>query len=128
METPENPMYVYIEDPTSFRKEILKNAIEVTTTLKHFEEFKITRDRKTKKLQELRNLLLDAKKKQKELLKDLPALPEEKTKEVPEKKEVAEKVVKKEIVEIEPPKVVVSKEEDKLLKELNDIQRKLKEL
>ncbi|MBS3154950.1 hypothetical protein J4404_00440 [Candidatus Woesearchaeota archaeon] len=127
METPENPMYVYIEDPVSFRKEILKNAIEVTTTLKHFEEFKVTRDRKTKKLQELRNLLLDAKKKQRELLKDLPALPEEKTKEVPEKKEVIEKVVKKE-VEIEPPKIVVSKEEDKLLKELNDIQRKLKEL
>ena len=127
METPENPMYVYIEDPVSFRKEILKNAIEVTTTLKHFEEFKVTRDRKTKKLQELRNLLLDAKKKQRELLKDLPALPEEKTKEVPEKKEVIEKVVKKE-VEIEPPKIVVSKEEDKLLRELNDIQRKLKEL
>ena len=127
METPENPMYVYIEDPVSFRKEILKNAIEVTTTLKHFEEFKVTRDRKTKKLQELRNLLLDAKKKQRELLKDLPALPEEKAEEVPEKKEVIEKVVKKE-VEIEPPKIVVSKEEDKLLKELNDIQRKLKSL
>ena len=72
-------------------------------------------------------MLLDAKKKQRELLKDLPALPEEKTKEVPEKKEVIEKVVKKE-VEIEPPKIVVSKEEDKLLRELNDIQRKLKEL
>jgi hypothetical protein len=129
METLENPMYVNIEDSISFRKEILETAVDVTGVLKNYEEYKYTRDRKSKKLQELRNLLLDAKKTFRELNKNLPSLPEEKIIEPKTEQklvEIKEKPVEE--VKIEEPKVVVSKEEDKLTKELMEIQKKLRTL
>lgn len=132
METPENPMYVSIEAPIKFRKEILESAVDVTTVLKTYEDYKILRDKKTKKLIELKGTLLDIKKVYRNLIKDLPELPEEK-KPIEEKEVKVDKV--KEIkteepkeVKIEPPKVHVSREEDQLTKELMDIQKKLRNL
>ena len=125
----EDPMYVSIENPVSFRKEILENAIHATEILKDYEHFKLTRDRKTKKLQELRGLVFDMRKTYKDLKNSLPELPEEKTE---EQKEVAKKelpkVIEEKPVKVEPPKVPVSREEDSLTKELMDIQRKLRAL
>ncbi|MDD5650404.1 MAG: hypothetical protein PHF86_08330 [Candidatus Nanoarchaeia archaeon] len=129
MENIENPMYVNIENSISFRKEILETAIDVTGILKNYEEYKYTKDRKSKKLQELRGLLLDAKKTFREMNKNLPELPEEKVVEPKTEKQIeVKKEIPKEEVKIEEPKVVVSKEEDKLTKELMEIQKKLKTL
>ncbi|MBU0929600.1 MAG: hypothetical protein KJ623_00840 [Nanoarchaeota archaeon] len=128
----ENPMYVYIENPVSFRKEILENAINTTTILKYYESLKIIRERKVKKIQEIRGLVLDMKKTNKSLINSMPELPEEKPKEIKEeKKEIHEKKEVKTVekqIKIEPPKVHVSREEDQLTREIMDIQRKLKSL
>ena len=125
----EDPTYVSLENPISFRKEILEDAIHATEMLKDYEHFKLTRDRKTKKLQELRGIVFDMRKTYKDLKSSLPELPEEKTE---EQKEVEKKELPKEIeekpVKVEPPKVAVSREEDALTKELMDIQRKLRAL
>ena len=126
----ENPMYVSIENHLSLRKEILKNAIDATEMLKNYEYFKSVRDRKTKKLQELRGLLNDIKKTNKDLINSLPELPEEKSRE----EKVTQKITQKEKAEepkeikIEPPKIPMSREEQDLTKELMEIQRKLKSL
>lgn len=126
----EDPIYVSIDNPTSFRKEILERAIHVTEILKDYERYKLIRERKTKKLQELRGLVFDMRKTRKSLINSLPALPEEK-----EKKEQKEEVVEKEEVKkiekpvkIEPPKVHVSREEDSLTNELMEIEKKLRSL
>ena len=122
----EDPMYVSIGNPVFFRKEILENAIDATEMLKDYERFKSVRERKTKKLQELRGLLDDMKKTNKDLLNSLPQLPEEKPREervVPKQKVEVLKEVK-----IEPPKIPMSREEQDLTRELLEIQRKLKSL
>lgn len=125
-------MYVMISNPTFTRKEVLKLAIDVTTTLKDFEAFKTKIERKIKKIQEVRGLLFDIRKTGKDLKNSLPELPEEKLREVQKKPEIKEKPeVKKEIPKkigkpaLEKP---VSKEEDALTRELMEIQRKLKSL
>jgi len=126
----EDPMYVSIENPISFRKEILGDAVLATEILKDYEHFKSVRDRKTKKLQELRGLVFDMRKTYRDLKNSLPGLPEEKTSEESKelKREEAPKKKEEKPVKIEPPKVPVSREEDALSKELMDIQRKLNSL
>lgn len=124
----EDPMYVFIDNPISFRKSILERAIHITEILKDYERYKLIREKKTKKLQELRGLVFDMKKTRKSLINSLPALPEEKER---EEEEVVEKEEVKKIekpVKIEPPKIHVSREDDDLSKELMEIEKKLRSL
>jgi len=125
----ENPMYVFVNNPVNLRKEILRNAIDATEMLKNYEHFKSIRERKTKKLQELRGLLYDMKKTNKGLLNSLPQLPEEKPKQAREEKTIPKaKVEEPKEIKIEPPKIPVSREEQDLTRELMEIQKKLKNL
>ncbi len=77
----ENPTYVKVENALTLRKELLGTAIDVTTLLKRWESYKMTREMKLREIKALHSLMREIEKEFRKLKSTLPKVEMEKIEE-----------------------------------------------
>jgi hypothetical protein len=91
----EDPTYVRIENAKTFRKSLLRTAIEAGTLLKHVESYKILKELKMKEIKNLHAIMGEIEKEFRKFKTELPKIKEEekvetlKSVEQPEKRKIA---------------------------------------
>ena len=111
----EDPTYVRIDNAMTFRKNLLRTAIEAGTLLKKIESYKLLKELKMKEIKNLHTIMKKIEKEFKKFQSDLPKVKEYTP--VEEASEPNEKVEEKKTVEL-----------NGLDAELEDIKQKLADL
>ena len=111
----ENPTYVKVDNAMTFRKNLLRTAIESGTLLKRIESYKLLKELKMKEIKNLHAIMWEIEKEFRKFKSDLPKIKEYTP--VEEVSESVEKVEEKKTVELEG-----------LDAELEDIKQKLADL